>query len=75
MTTWTAAQISTYDQALAGADRELDRLLLTLQIGISEAGEHQAMANISLLAGRREPAELTGLLMAALRRLNDGGTA
>ena len=66
---WTPAEISAYDQHLAAADVELDQLILTLQIGTSDVGERQAMASVGLLVSREEPAALTGLLMAALRRL------
>jgi hypothetical protein len=71
MGTWTAADIGAYDQFLAGADSEVGRLAAALRIGTGEVGEHQAMADISLLVNGREPRELTGLLMASLRRLNE----
>jgi hypothetical protein len=69
MREWTAADISGYDQALAAASAELDRLVLTLQIGTTEVGEHQAMADLGALVYRRTPTQLTALLMTALRRL------
>jgi hypothetical protein len=74
MSTWTAAEIGAYDQFLAEADAEVARLVTTLQAGIGEAGERQAMANVTLLVCDREPAALSGLLVTALRRLAaDGG--
>ena len=70
MSNWSAADISDYDQALAGADAELDRLVTAFQIGSGEVGEHQALANIGvLLAVRDDKRGLLGLLTAALRRL------
>jgi hypothetical protein len=69
MREWTAADISAYDQSLAAAGTELDRLVLALQISTSKVGEHQAMANLGILVYQRTPAELMALLMTALRRL------
>jgi len=69
MKEWTAADIGRYDQALAAADTELDTLILTLQIGTSESGERQALADVGLLVSQHNPTAITGLLMAALRRL------
>jgi hypothetical protein len=71
VTGWSAAEISAYDQVLAGADAELDWLVRTLQIGTAEVGERQAMADVgAFLARRRDAAGLAGLLAAALRRLS-----
>lgn len=71
MSTWTVAEIGAYDQFLAGADAEIDRLMLTLQIGTGEVGEHQALADVAaLLNARDDKRGLLGLLMAALRRIS-----
>ena len=72
MSEWTAAEISEYDQHLAGADNEVDLLVRFLQDGIGMSGERQAMVNIYLLLSGFEPTRLSGLLMAALRRLATG---
>ena len=71
MSTWTAAKIGAYDQALSGTDAELDVLVIALKIGIAEAGEHQALADVAaLLNARDDKRGLLGLLMAALRRIS-----
>ena len=73
MSTWTAADIGAYDQHLAGANAEIDTLVLALQIGTSEVGEHQALASVgALLNARNNKTELLGLLSAALLRLAGG---
>lgn len=70
MSNWPASDISLYDQALAAADAELDLLVTALQIRQGEAGDHQALADITLLLATRENQKsLLGLLAAALRRL------
>lgn len=71
----TDAEIGAYDQGLAEADAEIDRLLSILQIAIREVGEHQAMASVFLLVSQRDRDTLTGLLMTALRRLAGNGDA
>lgn len=65
----TAAQIVQYEQSLAGASAEIDRLVGILQIRAAEVGEHQALADVCALVSGRERDELAGLLAAALRRL------
>jgi len=66
---WPPAVIAAYDQALADADTELDRLVRTLQMGTAKVGERQAMANVGALLHQQGPDGLVGLLSAALRRM------
>lgn len=67
---WTPAKIAQYDQALAGADKELDTLVRMLQVGTEKDGEHQALANIGAMLMKTEPAGLVGLVTAAIRRIS-----
>lgn len=67
---WTTRNLTAYDQALAGADAEVTILMQMMRTGISEAGEHQTMANIGkFLLERETPHGMAVLLTAALRRL------
>lgn len=68
---WTGPRIVQYDQSLAGASAEIDRLVGILQVRAAEVGEHQALADVCALVAERGAAELAGLLSAALRRLAD----
>lgn len=72
---WTPAEVAAYDQYLAGANAEIDLLATAIQIGVSEVGERQAMASMTVLINQREYAELAGLLVAALLRISEGGPA
>jgi hypothetical protein len=66
----TAARIARYDQDLAGASAEIDRLVGILLSALAEVDEPQAMTTIGhLLAPVTDPAELAGLLAAALWQL------
>jgi hypothetical protein len=67
---WTPAKIAQYDQALAGADKELDVLVQMLRIGTAKDGEHQALANIGAMLMKTEPAGLVGLVTAAIRHIS-----
>lgn len=66
---WTAAEISEYDQAMRGTETGLNRLVATFQRRIAEAGEIQAMADITAYLNTLEPAAVRGTLTAALKRL------
>jgi hypothetical protein len=65
----TAAQVGQYDQALAAAEAEIDRLVGIVQVLAAEAGERQAVADVCALISDTGTAELAGLLAAALLRL------
>ena len=67
-----AAAQDRYDRTLARADMEIDRLVGILRARAAETGELRAMADIGALASGMPPAELAGLLAAALRRLATG---
>ncbi len=58
-----------YDQSLADASAEVDRLLLVLQTRTAEVGEPQAISDVCALVSDRGTAEVAGLLAAALHRL------
>jgi hypothetical protein len=65
----TAAQVGQYDQALAAADAEIDRLVGIVQVRAGEVGERQAVAEVCSLISETGTAELAGLLATALLRL------
>jgi hypothetical protein len=64
----TAAQVGQYDQALAAAEAELDRLVGIMRALAADVGEHQAVADVCALISETGTAELAGLLAAALLR-------
>jgi hypothetical protein len=66
---WTAARIGQYDQSLASASAEIDRLVEILRTKAAEVGEQQAVADVCALVSERATADLAGLLTAALWQL------
>jgi hypothetical protein len=70
---WPADVVAAYDQYLAETDAKVSLLVRALQAASGAVGEHQAMADVSLLIPR-DPDEMAGLLIASIRRLaRDGG--
>jgi hypothetical protein len=65
----TASQIARYDQFLAGASDEVGRLTRDLQATAARAGEHEALTDLRAQVAGSEPAELAGLLTAAIWQL------
>lgn len=66
----TAAQIARYNQDLAAASAEIDRLVGILLSTLAEVDEPQAVTIIGhLLDQVTDPAELAGLLTAAIWQL------
>jgi len=68
----TAAQVGQYDQALAAAEAEIDRLVAVAQVRTGDGDERQAAADVGALISETGKAELAGLLVAALLRLARG---
>jgi len=64
---WTAAKIGQYNQSLADASMELDRLTGVVRAQAAEVGEQQAVADVCALLSEKGTAELAGLLAAAIR--------
>lgn len=69
----TAAQVGRYDQALAAAEAEIDRLVGIVRARTADVGERQAAADVCALVSETGTPELAGLLAAALVRLARGG--
>jgi hypothetical protein len=76
----TAVQVARYDQDLAAASAEVDRLVAVLLSTPAEVDEPQAVATIGQLLADVDPAELKGLFTAAicmlarLQRQDEAGT-
>lgn len=68
---WTPGDMAAIDQMLAGGSKELDSLLADFRHQIAKNGEYQGMANMALALGLMPSNLLGGLLLIAVKRLND----
>ena len=68
MTHWSPDVAAAVDQALAHADRELDKLLTAFRESAA-ADQGQALADLAVGLGLLSKTNLTGLLTVAVRRM------